>query len=150
MIVRLADYMLAVHSRFGKLLMQVASGRLVAESVVNTSLYPLQAYLQWRQQDHVVKVGQACRAYEGRQEPWPKDTVIDHRADLGQPAGSRCSCLNDHRILSARLRQPRQDVSLFDHGEETVARDERAWCKAVGQVLRHRRLAGPRRPGDHN
>src|SRR4029453_6177177 len=106
--------------------------------MTNATPDALLAYLEWRQQDHIVDVGKAGRSYKRRQEPWPEDTVINHGTDVSQLSGSSCSCLNDDDVLAARLRQPRQDVALFDHGEEAVAGDQRARCELIDQVLRHR------------
>jgi hypothetical protein len=71
-----------------ELLIQVARRRQIPKAVINPILHPFQTYLERWEQDHVVQVGQSGCGYKGRQEPWPKDTVVDHSGDVGQPTGS--------------------------------------------------------------
>ena len=98
MIVVLGDQVPGIDSGVGKLRVQIASGSQITETMTTATLHPLQAYLQRRQQDHVVDVGQTTRGYECRQEPRPEDTVIDDGTDVSQPAGSSCGRLDDDGV----------------------------------------------------
>ena len=136
MITGFGDQMPRLDNGVGELLVQIAGDQQVTEAMINAKLDTLQAELEGRQQDHIVDVAQTGRAYECRQQPWPEDSVVDHGADVSQPASSSRSCLDDDCVLTARLGQPRQDVSLFDHCEEAVAGDQRAGLEPIDQVLR--------------
>ena len=137
MITRFSDQMPPVDTGLSKLLVQIAGDQKITKTMSDATLHTLQAHLKGRQQDHVMDTRQTGPTYECRQQPWPENSVIDHEADVSQSASCSCSCLDDDSVLTARLRQPRQDVSLFDHGEEAVAGDERAGLEPIGQVLRH-------------
>ena len=86
-----------------------------------------------------------CRVNECRQEPWPDDALKNDEGNLAQPTGRGCCGLDDHFVLTACLRQPRQNVSLLDHGEERVTRHKRARGAHGRQLASHRGLSGPRR-----
>ena len=109
MITRFSDQMPPVDTGLSKLLVQIAGDQKITKTMSDATLHTLQAHLKGRQQDHVMDIGQTSPTYERRQEPLPENSVIDHEADVSQPASSSCSCLDDDSVLTARLRQPRQD-----------------------------------------
>ena len=98
MITGFSDQMPPLDTGLSKLLVQIAGDRPVTEAVINAKLDTLQAHLKGRQQDHVVDLAQTGRTYEGRQQPWPEDSVVDHGADVSQPASSNRSCLDDDGV----------------------------------------------------
>lgn len=137
--------MSVVDSGIDELPVQIVGDCQIREAMISSTPNALDADSERRQQDHIVHIGRLCRVNECRQEPWPDDALKNDEGNLAQPTGRGCCGLDDHFVLTARLRQPRQNVSLLDHGEEGVTRHKRARSAHGRQLASHRGLPGPRR-----
>jgi hypothetical protein len=107
----------------GELLVHMAGGLLVLETVIGARADALQAdWLGW-QEDHIVQEGKPGSGAEGLQEPRADHAVVDDRV----PAGGQSSCrrtggFGNDLVLAISRGGPGRNVALVDECEELVPR----------------------------
>lgn len=106
----------------GELLVHLARGFLVLETMVSAGTDTLQAdWLRW-EEDRVVQEGNPGSGTERLQEPGTDHAVVDDRV----PTGSQSPCrrsggFGDNLVLVVRWGGPGRDVALLDECKKLVS-----------------------------